>query len=143
MKKPLAQIFVDSDVVISSLISSSGAAGFLINQKEIEIFVSNLSIKKIKEVIARMQLSLSAFNSCLKNNLKTIRLSGNLAKAKEEYGNYVFDEGDAHIIAGAVAAKADFLISYSLKHYKMDKIKTDFDILVLTPARFLQYSRSL
>ena len=61
---------------------------------------------------------------------------------KKIYGGYVSDIKDIHIVAGAVISKADFLISYNLKHYHQDKIKQDFKIILLTPARFLQYLRS-
>lgn len=62
-------------------------------------------------------------------------------KIKQEYWRYVTDINDAHIIAGAHAAKADFLISYNLKHYKLDKIRSELGIVILTPAMFLQYLR--
>ena len=59
------------------------------------------------------------------------------------FGQHSRDPNDAHIIAGAVKAKAQFLLTYNLKDYKIDKIKKDFGIIVTTPAKFLQYLRSL
>ena len=137
------KIFLDSDVVISSLISSLGAASFLIRQTDMQIFVSDISCLELWKVVEKMELSTHKLENLIKENLKIVRLGSNLERTKKKFADYVLDENDAHVIAGAVKAKAKFLISYNLRHFKVDKIKTDFDILILTPARFLQYLRSL
>jgi len=78
----------------------------------------------------------------IKYKLKIIKIIKSFTSLKKIYGGYVSDIKDIHIVAGAVISKADFLISYNLKHYHQDKIKQDFKIILLTPARFLQYLRS-
>ena len=51
------KIFVDSDVVISSLISQTGAAFLLLNQIDsFEQFVSNISVKELEQVVNRLNL---------------------------------------------------------------------------------------
>ena len=62
---------------------------------------------------------------------------------KERYKDYVEDLNDAHIVAGAAESKAHFLITYNIRDFKIEKIKKDFDIIVLTPGMFLQYLRSI
>ena len=42
------KVFVDSDVIISSLISSTGAACILLNQKDLDLFISNVSLKELE-----------------------------------------------------------------------------------------------
>lgn len=74
------KVFTDSDVIISSLISSSGASHLLLESAEsTKFFVSNISTKELKKVI---------------------------------------------------------------RHFKVDKILKDFNIIVTTPGKFLQYLRS-
>lgn len=134
--------FVDSDVVISSLLSTKGASFFLFNQTKINLFISSFSVKEMKIVVHRLGIEEHKFDTLLKKRLKIITLKGTKQKIKEKYQPYVLDQNDSHIIAGAVASKVKFLLSYNLKHFKKEKIKEDFKILLLTPACFLQYLRS-
>lgn len=133
-------VFVDTDVVISSLLSENGAAHFLLffDQAVTNFWISDYSQEEILEVGRRLKISL----------LKTKFLLARLSKTKvfsqmfENFIDYVNDGEDAHIVSGAKSAKAKFLITYNSKHYKIDKIKQDFGITVLTPATFLQWLRS-
>ena len=78
----------------------------------------------------------------MKNRFEVIQITKKLGEVKQEYGNYITDINDAHIVAGAHSARVKYMISYNLKHFKTDKIKDELDILLLTPALFLQYLRS-
>lgn len=134
-------IFVDSDVVISSLISKTGAAYFFTQKPNINKFISNISFSEQLEVVKRLKLDREELEKLIKNSFSIIKLE-NIDSIKEQYQKYVFDKNDAHIVAGAVEAKARFLISYNLKDFKIEEIKKDFKIIILTPALFLQYLRS-
>lgn len=138
------RIFLDSDVVISSLISSSGAAYLLINQVEnLKLHISNFSLKELEVVTDRLRIERNQLMQVINGRCKTINLKESNKKLKKKYTSYVLDINDAHIVAGSKAAGVRFLVSYNLKHYKLDRIKTDFGIIVLTPAQLLQYLRSL
>jgi len=141
MKKP--RVYVDSDVIISSIISQSGAASFIFNLKTINLFASNYSKKETKAVAERLGLKETKVNDLFEKKLEIVSLGDSLEKIKEKFADYITDKNDAHIVAGAVKAKSGFLISYNLRHYKTDRIKTNFGIVILTPALFLQYLRSL
>ena len=143
------KIFVDSDVVISSLISKSGAAHLLLFKKDsfktttnIQFYISNISKEEIKGVIKRLDLGESDFYLLIKNNLNVVKLMHTSLQLKKEYINYTNDPDDTHIIAGSKAAEAKFLISYNIKDFKLEKIHRDFDITLLTPAQLIQYLRS-
>jgi len=136
------KIFVDSDVIISSLLSEKGASYMLINEKSLTLTISNLSIIEIEIVIKRLGLKLDNFYSIL-NRFQTITLEYPPNRKKgEDFGKYVLDKNDAHIIAGAINSSARFLITYNVKDFKTDKIKNDLDIIIMTPGRFLQYLRN-
>lgn len=136
------KIFVDSDVVISSLISQQGAAHFLINKSNLNLYISNFSYKELKIVCRRLKLNGHHFECLIKNNFISIKLKQTMKKIKSGYGKYTTDKNDSHIVAGAVKAKARFIISYNIKHFKTNLIKKDFNIILLTPGHFLQYLRS-
>ena len=137
-------LFVDSDVVISSLLSSTGAAYLLVHQAEdIKLYISNLSQKELETVVSRLNLPIHELQLLFKNKLDIIHMKQTTQDAKKEYKEYVTDSNDAHIILGAKEAKVRFLITYNLKDFKIEKIKQNFNILVMTPGQFIQYLRSI
>ena len=125
------KVFIDSDVVISSLISNTGAAAQLLNtDSNLVKIISNFSQKELKIVMARIKID-KPLPLLEIINIKNIK----------KYSVYSTDPFDAHIVAGADQSKSRFLITYNLKHYKIDKIKQDLNIIVMTPGTFLQYLR--
>lgn len=136
-------VFVDSDVVISSLLSESGAAHLLMNKADLKRYVSNISRKELKIVGDRLNLNKDKLGATIKTRFEVVELETTTNQLKEKYADYTSDVNDTHIVAGTVKSKVKFLILYNLKHFKMDKIKKDFNITVTTPGRFLQYLRSL
>lgn len=136
------RVFVDSDVVISSLLSSTGAAYLLLNQSQIKPVISSVSLKEIIAVAKRMDIDPQKFDKLIKGRFDIFNLTKKLGDIKKEYGKYVIDLQDAHVVAGAHGSAVKYLLSYNLKHFKTDKIRDDFDVLILTPALFLQFLRS-
>ena len=139
----LIRVFVDSDVIISSLISTSGAARFLLfGKRKLSLFISNISKEELETVATNLKINQQKLKNLIKTKFKVVRLGKKPETLKQKYKEYTTDPNDAHIVVGAVKSKANFLISYNIRHFKIDKIKQDFKILVLTPANFLQYLRS-
>lgn len=138
-------VFVDSDVVISSLLSSHGASYLLLNSTEFEpakFFISDFSILELREVVTRRQIKQKQLNSLVKKRL-TIKKLHQAEDIFRRYNFYVFDPDDAHIVAGARQSKSRFLVSFNLKDYKADRLKKDLNIILTTPAHLLQYLRSV
>jgi len=136
-------VFVDSDVLISSLISQKGAAYLLLNQTNFKFVISNLSRKESEGVVDKLNLPKDKFRALVNKRVQLVKLAQTTKELKIKYKNYTRDPNDTHIVAGAALAKASFLITYNTRDFKIDEIKTDFGIICLTPAQFLQYLRSL
>jgi predicted nucleic acid-binding protein len=141
--KPI-RVFVDSDVIISSLISEFGAAYFLLNNtKSVELYISNLSILELERVVKRLNIKSDVLNTFIATRLTTVKIDLPYLKIQQQFSDYVRDTHDAHIVAGAKKARADFLISYNIRHFVPEKLREDFQIILLTPGLFLQYLRIL
>lgn len=136
-------VFVDSDVIISSLLSTKGAAYFLLNEQKDKFTISNISKKELREVADRLGIGQNKLQSLTKERFKSVKLTKDLTKIKGEFKDYTSDPDDAHIVAGAVQARAKFLLTYNIRHFNRQKISDDLGIIVLTPAQYLQYLRSL
>lgn len=130
--------FLDSNVVVSSIFSERGAAHQLVFGTEVPRVISSRVQKECTEAIRRAGTTSDNLVAAF-YHLEVVDDQSN----EEEYLPFVLDTDDAHIIAGAVAAEADFLITYNLRHYRIDKIRSELGIIIHTPGRFLQYLRSV
>ncbi len=138
---PLLRIFTDSDVVIASMLSKSGAAYFLMQSSYVETVVTTHSLKEIGVVAHRLNI-VQADQKKILNLAHSIILPITMKEAQLRYNKFVNDLNDSHIVAGAVSAGVRFLITYNLKDFQIENIKREFDIIVLTPGALLQYLRS-
>ncbi len=138
------RVFVDSDVIISSLLSSSGAAFMLLNNIDnVELCLSNFSITELERVAAKLHIKSAKLNNLVNTRLSVVEVGESYQAVQKQFANYVLDTHDAHIVAGAKQARATFLVSYNIRHFQAEKLKTDFRIILMTPGTFLQYLRSL
>ncbi len=137
------RVFLDSDVVISSLLSSKGASYALIQLKNrVTRFISSYSLRETELVLDRMGISSEKLTP-MKKQVSIVSVSKSNENIKKEYSLFVLDENDSHIVAGAVEAKAHYLVTYNAKHFKREDIRKEFSIQVISPGLFLQYLRSI
>lgn len=134
------RIFLDTDVIISSLLSSKGASFQLLERKDIINIISDWIMEETTYTAEKLSIPSSKVLT-IKNTTELINLT-NKKEIVNRFSKYVQDDKDSHVVAGAVISKSRFLITYNLKHYNTLKIKNDFDIIVLTPGLFLQHLRS-
>lgn len=139
------RIFVDSDVIIASLLSQNGASHLFLYgiKKPIQPYISTFSLKELKTVIKRLKIDQKSLNHLVKKIFTIVKINQTFSKIIENYSFYVFDRYDSHIVAEAVASKSRFLITYNLKDYKTEEIKRKFGIIIFKPAQYLQYLRSI
>jgi len=140
----MLNVFIDTDVVIASLLSSTGAAHFLLNGSNlIKPFISDISYEEIEIVVKRLSINMNKLSLLMENNFQIIKLKYNKDEIKEKYLDFVFDINDTHILCGAEQAKVPFLITYNTKDFKHEKIKRELDINIITPGSLLQFLRNI
>lgn len=131
-------LVIDTDVVISASLSTRGAAFYLLHQN-FALFTSAKQLQEIQRVAAELSTKFTL-------DFKVIRLFEKTAtkvtiKNEETFLKFVNDANDAFILAEAVAARAQFLITYNITDYRSVDIFQHFGIKILTPAFFLQFLR--
>jgi predicted nucleic acid-binding protein len=100
------RVFVDSDVIISSLISTRGAAYILLNEtKGVELYLSNFSILELERVTKRLDINPEKLTELVNTRLTPIKITQSLETVEEQFANYVLDPDDAHIVTGATEAR--------------------------------------
>ena len=135
------KVLLDTNVLISALLSQTGASYELINNQNI-IKISSSTIKaELIEVSRRLNIQILEVQSILRKiNVKPIGISK--VDIIKLYSEFVTDMEDSHVLASAVSLKSKFLLTHNTKHYKEEKIKSDFGIIVIKPGFFLQFLRS-
>lgn len=133
------KVFLDSDVIVSALLSSKGASFEILNNTKIVKIITHVIKNEVLEVTKRLNLPIP--NRELEQ-FEIVNISLDKTRIVEKYFPYVLDQEDSHVIAGAEKEKVRFLLTHNLKHYQTDKIKKDFDILTMKPGTFLQYLRN-
>jgi predicted nucleic acid-binding protein len=137
------RVFLDSDVIISSIISVSGAAYALIHQTDdVTQHVSNISITELEIVVKRLKLDVHRLKNIVSVRCKITKLADK-KQIQGTFARYTTDPDDTHVVAGAKESDSRFLITYNSRHFHPEKIKEDFGIIIMTPAQFLQYLRSM
>lgn len=135
--------FLDADTVISSLLSNKGASWMLINRSnQFTPCLTDKSVLEINKVIHRLGLPIARF-LLLRPRLAITKTTLSFDQLVEDCVEYVNDRNDAMILAGALLTKSRFLLTFNLKHYSVEKIKSGLGIVTMTPGSFLQYLRSL
>lgn len=134
------KVFLDSDVLISALLSQTGASYEILKNPQINRVVSETIRSEVREVTKR--LNISFYNERILEKLEIITLKLDKTRLVTNYLRYVLDEEDSHVVAGAVKGNARFLITHNIKHYHTEKIKRDLAIIIMKPGVFLQYLRS-
>lgn len=135
------KVFLDTDVIISSLLSQKGASFEILNSEKIDKLISK-SIRSEAEIVTiRKNLNETVLAKMLKNT-KTIPTNISKEKLIKSFSQYVLDIEDSHVVSGAKKSKAKFLLTHNKRHYHARRIKNELDIEVLKPGEFLQYLRS-
>ena len=127
------KIFLDSDVIISSLISNLGASYQLINNVSSICFISDASYKELLSVVKKLDLKDNKLKNLVKEKLRIIKLQKDKKGAIKDYKNFVKDLNDTHIVAGAVESKVNFLITFNLRDFEINRIKEKYNIKIMTP----------
>lgn len=136
MKK--IRVYLDTDTIIAAIIQPRGTTANLLKNTHLIKYLSNTSRAEIKEVVHRKQLSLTIAMEIMAQCRSVIIQQSDYTDSRK----YVSDPGDMHIITSTRKTKSLFLITYNLKHFKINQIHKELDIVVFSPAQLIQYLSS-
>jgi predicted nucleic acid-binding protein len=141
---PNVKIFFDSSALVAGIISASGAARALLQLAEIEeldVVINEQVIVETERVLARKSpRNLPDFRQAI----KIVRpiIVRETAKDVQKCLYMIADPDDAPILAAAIKAKVDFLITYNRKHFLDDpKVAEKSGLQIGTPGDALAWLR--
>ncbi|MEK7104379.1 MAG: putative toxin-antitoxin system toxin component, PIN family [Patescibacteria group bacterium] len=136
----LFKIFLDTSVLLSGLNSPFGASGFIISifkLNKIIVFISPEVIFEAEKVIKNKfpLLKIPFVDFLTSHPVITQKLTLNEIKSAYK----IINSEDAPILAGAIKAKVDFLVTLDKKFQELAKNKVKLKIL--PPGQFLEKYR--
>ncbi len=129
------KIVIDTNVIITALKSNKGASNKLLQFFGTDKFISSVSVALVLEyeaVIKRLLPKLS--EQAVNDLLDYICATSKHTKIYYLWRPCLKDQKDDMVLELAVAAEADFIITYNLKDFKLAK---KFGIKVATPREIL------
>ena len=140
-----SRLFFDSSALISGVLSQGGAACALMlfsEQGRLYLFISEHVIEECEKTLARKApKALTAFRNTLKD-VKPKILSTPTSKEVQACIYMISDPRDAPILAAAIKAKVDFLVTHDRKHFLNDpKVTEKSGLKIGTPGAALAWIR--
>lgn len=143
MRKQKPKVFIDTSALIAGIASSKGAARAVLQLAEIgliEVFVSRQVIveadRNIEDKLPEMLNEYREFIEFLAPALIDDPPRGEIKRFLA-----VINPDDAPILAAAVNADVDFLITWDRKHFIGKNIHVHSSLKIVTPGEFLRYFR--
>lgn len=143
MRKQRAKVFLDTSALIAGIASVKGAARAVLQLAEtglIEVIVSRQVIveadRNIEDKLPEMLSEYREFIKFLAPVLVDDPPRGEIKRFLT-----VINPDDAPILAAAVNADADFLITWDRKHFIGKNIHIHSNMKIVTPGEFLKYFR--
>lgn len=142
------QVFLDSNVIIAGLISSTGASDAIRNLGEagdIKIVLSEYVLVEIDRVIQAKFSDpfphlIDQFRAFIQSASPLLLENPPAAKIREAAA--IIDLGDAPILAAAKLASVDYLVTLDVRHFHTPRARAYLPIPILTPAEFLTVFRN-
>lgn len=133
------KLFVDSSALISGLNSPTGGAGIILSGYLNGDFFVYISEQVIEEVQRNIQLKFLLLRERFLNFLLSRPIIIKQPPLKEIRSAYklILTE-DAPILAAAIRAKPDFLITWDKKHFLKKEVVSNTSFIICTPKEFIQ-----
>ncbi len=139
------RVFLDSSVLISGVISQTGASSAILDlgeAGEIIIILSKGVLVETDRVFERKFPHLiEEFRKFIKNLSPIIIEDASSSEIHE--AEKVIDKGDAPILAAAQKENIHYLVSLDIKHFHTPKARQYLKSPVVTPAQFLTEFRNI
>jgi len=139
------RVFLDSSVLISGVISQTGASSAILDlgeAGEIVIVLSKGVLVETDRVFERKFPNLIGnFREFIKNLSPIIAEDPSPQEIREAQA--VIEKDDAPILAAAKKANIHFLVSLDTKHFHSHKVRHYFKAPIVTPAQFLTEFRNI
>jgi len=134
------KVFLDSNVLLSGLVSDTGAARRILDLAEvgfIQLVLSNLVIVEVDHNL--QEHGFDDLLPLLRQYLLHLKPLTQPDPAKKEVlkAAKITSLKDAPILAAAIEAQADYLLTFNERHFRTPAVLKQVSFAIMTPAEFL------
>lgn len=139
------RVFLDSSVLVSGIISQSGASSAILDlgeAAEIIIVLSKGVLVETDRVLEKKFPGLAGeFRTFIKNLLPVVTADPTAREIRE--AESAIDKDDAPILAAAQKVNIHYLVSLDTRHFHSSKVRQYLKAPIVTPAQFLTEFRKV
>jgi putative PIN family toxin of toxin-antitoxin system len=142
LKKPVQRIkvFIDTNVLIAGVASVTGASATVLDlceSESIQMVISRqVLVEADRNFAAKLPNLVTQFRQFIQD-LAPLMMDDPLPTEVQKAASLVARK-DAAILAAAIEAKVDYLITLDKKHFLKEKIRQNSPLEICTPADFLR-----
>ncbi|MCA9408175.1 MAG: putative toxin-antitoxin system toxin component, PIN family [Candidatus Omnitrophica bacterium] len=134
------KVFIDTNVIISGLMSHTGASAVILDLGEAEeiliIINQHILVEADRIFLTKFPHLVDQFRYFIKN-LSPLLLDDPKPKAVHA-AQKIIEIGDAPILATLKSEKIDYFVTLDTKHFKTPQVTSYIETPILTPGEFLK-----
>lgn len=139
------KVFFDTSVLFSAIYSPSGGSAKLVSLTQIGVIIgitTQTVIEELEENLFKLkEINPGILYDFLKANNILVRKSVTISEIDLYHG--MIERKDAHVVAGAILTKCDYLVTFDKKHINNKKVKTKIkEVKILSPKELLSILRN-
>jgi putative PIN family toxin of toxin-antitoxin system len=142
MGKKAVRVFLDSNVILSGLISDKGAPRIILDILSLEMpFITGVTGRyNLIEIERNLKKKVPEVLPIYRHYLSKINLTVVPLPSAEDLRRYAgrIAEKDLPVLVSAIKAKADFLVTGDKKDFGKLKARGDCPWVIVTPTEFLE-----
>jgi predicted nucleic acid-binding protein len=139
-KRPL-RVFLDSNVILSGLLSDKGAPRIILDLLSLKLpfFVGLTGRYNLIEIERNLRKKMPGIFSVYKEYLPKLNLKVIPLPRREEVRGYfgIIAHKDIPVLISAIRARADFLVTGDKQHFEGLKGAGKYPLKIITPSEFI------
>ena len=141
MARRIVRVFLDSNIIISGLLSDKGAPRILLDLLTLKLpfLVGSTGKYNLIEIERNLRKKMPGILSVYKRNLPKLNLKIiPLPRPKElrEFSGKI-KEKDVPVLVSAIRSKTDFLVTGDERHFQKLRSPGDYSFKIVTPSEFI------
>ena len=143
MERRRWQVFIDTSALIAGILSPTGAAHEVLRLCEAHVVQAVMSRQVLVETDRNLADKLPALLLDYRAFLKHLapRIVADPPRASVERAKELIHHNDAPILAAALLANVDYLVTWNTRHFQKKAVRDATPFPIVTPGEFLEAFR--
>jgi len=141
MGKRVVRVFLDSNVILSGLLSDKGAPRIILDLLTLELpfLVGSTGRYNLIEIERNLKRKMPQILAVYKRYLPRLNLKVISVPHPEELKEFAgkITDKDIPVLVSAIRSNADFLVTGDKRHFQRIKLPDDYLLKIVTPSEFI------